>query len=201
MGSKPSLSTHAAVLRLAPLALEEKWSVNRLAKEAGVSRVTASAVIRGHKAAGSALLTKSIDNRVTVARQAQETALARLPRLQMLLEKAEKVLERTLPQDDGSAGVPMALDEFGEPEPVDPEKVIKATHGLIRAGKDLHSYMEQVTGLDVVKAVSIRAQTQQSGPVTSWDGIGSLEQAIEAEVIPSLSELTETASQEEDDWV
>ena len=66
--------------------------------------------------------------------------------------------------------------------------------GLVKAGKDLHSYMEQATGLDVVKAVSVRQQTQGSGPVTSWDGVGSLESSIEAE-----AQIVPIESQEE--WI
>lgn len=147
-----------------------------------------------HQERQDRLLTKSIDNRVAVARQAQEAALARLPGLQSLLDRAEKILLDSLPQSDGSPGNPVALDKFGEPIPIDPQGIIKAMGGLVKAGKDLHSYMEQATGLDVVKAVSVRMQTQGSGPVTSWDGVGSLESSIEAEAVTLPIESQE-------DWI
>lgn len=66
--------------------------------------------------------------------------------------------------------------------------------GAIKASKDLYGYMEQATGLDVVKAVSVRQQTQGSGPVKSWDGVGSLEASIEAELVEGPIETQE-------DWI
>lgn len=129
-----------------------------------------------------------------MARQAQDKALARIPHLESLLDRSIHALESVLPKADGTPGNPVALDEYGEPVPLDPERIIKAMGGLVKAGKDLHSYMEQATGLDVVKAVSVRQQTQGSGPVTSWDGVGSLESSIEAELVAGPIETQE-------DWI
>lgn len=179
---------------LLPTALANSWPASRLAKEAGVSPQVARAVMMRYQDRQSQLLTKIVDNRVMVARDAQDKALARLPGLQNLLDRAEKILLAALPHDDGTPGNPVALDKFGEPIPVDPERIIKAMGGLVKTGKDLHSYMEQATGLDVVKAVSVRQQTQGSGPVTSWDGVGSLESSIEAE-----AQIVPIESQEE--WI
>ena len=183
---------------LLPKAIANTWSAARLSREAGVCAETAASVLREHEtrylSRQDAALDRVVDKRVMVARDAQDKALARLPGLQNLLDRAEKILLESLPRDDGTPGTPVALDSFGEPIPIDPERIIKAMGGLVKAGKDLHSYMEQATGLDVVKAVSVRQQTQGSGPVTSWDGVGSLESSIEAE-----AQIVPIESQEE--WI
>lgn len=179
---------------LLPAALANNWSARELGRQANVSPVVAGRVLQEQATRYRASISSDADKRVEVARNARNKALARLPELESLLDRAKETLINALPKQDGTPGTPVALDKFGEPIPIDPQGIIKAMGGLVKAGKDLHSYMEQATGLDVVKAVAVRQQTQGSGPVTSWDGVGSLEASIETEV-----EMLPIETQE--DWI
>ena len=187
MGSDNLLSTKQLICeKLMPKALAERWTTARLAKEAGVSSPTARAVMERHARRVSDINIKAESELVKVARESQKRALSRLPRLEKLLEQAEMALKGVIPQDLGGKGNPVALDEFGQPIPANPGEIIKAVSGLVKTAKDLHSHMEQITGLDVVKAVSVRSQTNKDGPLVSWDGVEALAWSVDQDKMPAL---------------
>lgn len=179
-----------------PAALAGGWGAAQLAKAANVSETIALAVIREHAVQYNGGLSDKLDKRLVVARKAQAAALTRIPELESLLDRAMDHLKKALPGPDGE-GSPVALDEFGEPVPVDPLTLVKGVQGVVKAAKDLLSYSDQATGMDVVKAVSIRQQTNNAGPVTSWDGVGALEAALAAEVTPVQTPSLPAS----DDWI
>lgn len=158
----------------------------KLAKEAGVHHTVAKAVMARHASNVRQIVSKGESELVRVARESQKRALSRLPRLEKLLEQAEMALKGVIPQDLGGKGNPVALDEFGQPIPANPGEIIKAVSGLVKTAKDLHSHMEQITGLDVVKAVSVRSQTNKDGPLVSWDGVEALAWSVDKDKMPAL---------------
>lgn len=186
-----------ACMRLLPQALAEKWTTAELARKAGVCNKTAQTVLRTHSATLSATLVKAENQLVAVARSSQKRALARLPELESLLEKAKKALVSTLPEHLGGSGAPVALDDFGQPIPIDPKAIVQAVSGMVKASKDLYSHMEQITGLDVVKAVSVRSQTNKDGPLVSWDGVEALAWSVDQDKMPALPAPSE---QDDDDF-
>lgn len=194
MGSHAEPTTNAAVKlsQHLAIALKEGWTTERLAETAGVSYTTAQRFIVRHKdeikrvAAESVNLVKS--QLVREAQIAQEAAMTHLSQLRELSKLALDHAMNAAPRD-GAQGRPVRLDEFGQPVPFDPKEFATTVKTCVSATRDLKKFADEVTGVDVVKAITIKTQSDKEGKMVSWSGVDSLANAIEAEIIRDVESL------------
>ena len=191
------LSLHATaeqvrLSRFASRAISESWTAARLAREAQVGHATANKFL-------SAIRSKIIKDRdcilaeskavlVQEAQKAQEAALAHLSQLRELSKLALDHAMNAAPKD-GTQGRPVKLDEFGQPVPFDPAEFATTVKTCVSATRDLKKFADEVTGVDVVKAITIKTQSDKDGKMVSWSGVDSLANAIEAEIIKDVEAL------------
>ena len=175
----------AAIAAVLPRAEKEQWSVSRVAEEAGVSRATVDRFLPALR--GKVIDTAKELYQQTTSRLAQEAqearahALDQLQKLRTITKIATERVER------------MASDEYGNPALVDPLEYGKAVKVAVSASKELLSYTEQVCGIDVVKAITVRTQTAKDGPLVSWDGVESLTKAIEMDIVQDVDTMMQHA--------
>ena len=194
MGSHAEPTTNAAVKLSHYLAnaLKEGWTTEKLAKTAGVSYTTAQRFVVRHKdeikRVAAESVTKVKSYLVREAQAAQEAALAHLEKLRELSKLALEHAMNAAPKD-GTQGRPVRLDEFGQPVPFDPAEFATTVKTCVSATRDLKKFADEVTGVDVVKAITIRTQSDKDGKMVSWSGVDSLANAIEAEIIKDVEAL------------
>lgn len=191
------------MMRLMPLAMAEKWTCERLAKESGCSVSAASRLLLSHRASvvrmAEEQIHKPVHRLVKVAQKSREAAIAALERLEKLTEMSLKHVEASAPKD-GKPGVPLALDEFGLPLPFDVKTFAGNVATAGKAARDLLKFSDEITGVDVVKQITIRTQSDKEGKLVSWDGVESLESAHEAGIIRD-EPLQLSDSDSSDDWL
>ena len=194
MGSHAEPTTNAAVKLSHYLAnaLKEGWTTEKLAKTAGVSYTTAQRFVVRHKdeikRVAAESVTKVKSYLVREAQAAQEAALAHLEKLRELSKLALEHAMNAAPKD-GTQGRPVKLDEFGQPVPFDPAEFATTVKTCVSATRDLKKFADEVTGVDVVKAITIKTQSDKDGKMVSWSGVDSLANAIEAEIIKDVEAL------------
>ena len=57
-----------------------------------------------------------------------------------------------------------------------------------------------MTGVDVVKATTIKTQSDKDGKMVSWSGVDSLANAIEAEIIKDVEALPMLEASPAETW-
>ena len=57
-----------------------------------------------------------------------------------------------------------------------------------------------MTGVDVVKAITIKTQSDKDGKMVSWSGVDSLANAIEAEIIRDVEALPMLEASRPETW-
>ena len=194
MGSRNDSST-APRVRLAqimPRAIQENWTVQELATNAKVSYKTAHSEmvkVRDQIILSSrSTLQSKTSILVAEAQKSRDFALSTLARLRRMTQSAAEHVEAMSPTP-GKDGRPVALDEFGQAIPFDAGNYAKAVAVVTKANKELLTYAEQITGVDVAKQIAIKAATAKDGLMHSWDGVDSLTDCIEAEIVQDVERI------------
>ena len=205
MGS-PLAPTNHCDIRLAhnlPRAIKEGWTTQKLADESGVAYSTAHRFFVRHK---DELKQSALESVATVkshlvreAQKAQEAAMAHLSQLRELSKLALEHAMNAAPRD-GTQGRPVKLDEFGQPVPFDPAEFATTVKTCVSATRDLKKFADEVTGVDVVKAITIKTQSDKDGKMVSWSGVDSLANAIEAEIIRDVESLPMLEASPAETW-
>jgi hypothetical protein len=136
---------------------------------------------------------------VREAQAAQEAATEHLHKLREMSKLALEHVLSSAPRD-GIAGRPVELDEFGQPVPFNPSEFAKSVKTCVSATRDLKKFADEVTGLDVVKAITIKTQSDKDGKMVSWSGVDSLSNAIEADIIRDIEALPMLEASPPETW-
>lgn len=138
-----------------PLAVAEAWTLGRLAVECHCGRDAARSALRRYQGIIQRQSQIEMQNQAVdlghVARKARDAAL-------VLLERHTALVER-------------AVCQLEDAEDLD----IRDLEKLTKARLDLHRLVEQLTGLNVAKAVAIRRFSKMEQQPVIWDGVESLE--------------------------
>lgn len=189
-----------------PAAIREGWTTQRLADTAGVSYATAHRYLVRFK--DSVIQTardtvmESTSKLHKEAQEAQAAALAHLRELRGLMDVALEHVKAAAPAD-GKPGRPVEVDDFGQPVPFNPGEFAKSVKTVQQTARDLKKFADEVTGVDVVKAITIKTHSDKEGKLVSWSGVDALHEAIEAEIvrdIPKLLELKPSPAEDRDFW-
>lgn len=152
---------------------------------------------------GESLVLSTTSILVQEAHRARDFALGHMQTLRELVHSSAEHVAAMAPRK-GKEGAIQSLDKFGQPVPFDSASYAKAVGMTIKTSKDLLSYAEQVTGVDVAKQIAIKAATAKDGPMHSWDGVESLTNVIEADIVRDVERITHTpalpAPREADPW-
>lgn len=141
---------------LLPQAMREHWSARKLAREAKTDQQTAGLMLKALSSKVEQQLDREVGSEVSrlasIAREARDADLALLPRHLRLVERAIKQLEVSADLDVKELATLTGL---------------RAQHAKL---------IEQLTGLDVAKAVAIRREANKDGAaLMSWDGVEALD--------------------------
>ena len=197
MGQNYQLSEHNTgeqirLSKFAARALAESWTAARLAREADVGHTTASKFLSGIREKvikeREKVIAESQHELVIEAQKAKRAAITHLEQLRELSKLALEHAMNAAPKD-GANGRPVKLDEFGQPVPFDPKEFATTVKTCVSATRDLKKFADEVTGVDVVKAITIKTHSDPQGKMVSWSGVDSLSNAIEAEIIKDVEAL------------
>lgn len=175
----------AKMAELLPQAKREGWTAKQMAEMAGVSYDSAARYLSYHRQISIYSAEQSTVTAASrLASEAQEARAHALEQLQTLRDITKTAADRVKR---------MAWDEHGNAVLVDPVEYGKAVKSAVSASKELLSYTEQVCGIDVVKAITVRTQTAKDGPLVSWDGVESLTKAIEMDIVQDVDTMMQHA--------
>ena len=178
--------------RLALRAINESWTIADMSREANVSHGCAAKFMAHFRERYIRLkdevMADTKHELVKEAQAAQKAAMAHLSKLRELSKLALDHAMNAAPKD-GTNGRPVSLDEFGQPIPFDPKEFATTVKTCVSATRDLKKFADEVTGVDVVKAITIKTQSDKDGKMVSWSGVDSLANAIEAEIIKDVEAL------------
>lgn len=190
--------------RLLPQAIHESWTAARLAAAAGVSRDTAHKLINQQRAVirdeAHKAIAKPVHRLVREAQTAKDAALRHLQELRELTAMSLEHVKASAPQN-GKSGVPLALDEFGLPLPFDSATFVKSAATAGKMARDLLKFADEVTGVDVVKQITVRTQSDKEGKLVSWDGVESLESAHESGILKDEPLQLSDSADHDDSWL
>lgn len=190
------------------LAIAEGWNADKLAKAAKVDPTTAMRELNYHRTKVHQLAEKSLVSiQPVLVKEAQTAKKAALEHLEKLRSMTSAALEHVaaMAPSNGKHGVPVELDEFGQPVPFNAKDFAAAVKTAQQTARDLLKFADEVTGVDVVKQIAVRTNSDKEGKLLTWDGINALTDAISSGIVHDVDQIESHAlpaskSQPDDCW-